>query len=371
MDYPQCIDMRQKRQGRAIAASWLAVVSATLAGPAIAESSGVAATTAWSLFGRTSEIGMVGTSEKLDDQDVGVAAAASPAHWRTVDGIVLPRVSFAFDDWLDFAQSGDASGTFDPATGTLTLDLTLEATDKGGGHATLHVALTTEQTNGVDPDDGTPVCLGDLSDPPVCSGTRRDPVTGNFRLVAITPIPANSGTFFDRELVFLQLNGRIPPTDGDGDGRQDFVDNCPSTSNPGQQDIDADGLGDVCDACTDKDKDGHGSPGDASCVRGAAADCNDTDDTVYPGAPEYCDGQDDDCDLAFDEATCLDFDVNGDGLVDGAELSWLGRAFGLCSPNPAGEWWSAIDVDPDGCVDGDDLDYLKIAWSCSPGLICP
>lgn len=36
--------------------------------------------------------------------------------------------------------------------------------------------------------------------------------------------------------------------DQDGDGVLDAVDNCPSVSNPGQADCDADGLGDVCDS---------------------------------------------------------------------------------------------------------------------------
>ena len=31
------------------------------------------------------------------------------------------------------------------------------------------------------------------------------------------------------------------------------------------------------------------------------SDCNDADSTAYPGADEYCDGQDDDCDGDVDE----------------------------------------------------------------------
>jgi len=55
---------------------------------------------------------------------------------------------------------------------------------------------------------------------------------------------------------------------------------------------------------------------------------------------------------------CQTFDASGDGRIDGVELAWLGRAFGLVSVDPAAEWWGDIDLDRDGAVDGNDLSIL-------------
>ena len=66
-------------------------------------------------------------------------------------------------------------------------------------------------------------------------GTRRDFGTGAFRLVAIAQIPPASGTFVDGELFLLELDGIIAPIDGDGDGPEDFLDNCPYDANPLQE----------------------------------------------------------------------------------------------------------------------------------------
>jgi hypothetical protein len=73
-------------------------------------------------------------------------------------------------------------------------------------------------------------------------------LTFGFFLVAGLPLAATAG-----------------PTpggpDGDGDTVEDAFDNCSAVSNPGQEDADHDGCGDVCDPAISCDCDGNGNVG--------------------------------------------------------------------------------------------------------------
>ncbi|MGD8375349.1 MAG: FG-GAP-like repeat-containing protein [Acidobacteriota bacterium] len=116
--------------------------------------------------------------------------------------------------------------------------------------------------------------------------------------------------------------------------------------------------------CRDEDGDGYGSPATFLCPHGMLEDCDDLEETVHPGAPDICDGLDNNCDGGVDAVICTGFDANADGRIDGIELAWIGRAFGEESATPDLEWWFAVDYNEDGRIDGDDLALLGTVWFC-------
>lgn len=215
------------------------------------------------------------------------------------------------------------------------------------------------------------------------------------------PSPACSAVFsFVTGLLLAACadKGAPDPVDEDGDG---FV--ASEDCNDNDADIAPDvpercnGIDDDCDGeideapvdgqtlYTDADGDGAGDPTDSvqACAasQGLSADrtdCDDTDNTVYLGAPEVCDGVDNDCDNKTDDddpdldvSTQVEVFEDGDGdghgdpdaslLVCSLPAGYAATA-GDCddvradvSPD-ATEVCDDVDNDCDGRVDDDDDD---------------
>jgi subtilisin family serine protease len=116
------------------------------------------------------------------------------------------------------------------------------------------------------------------------------------------------------------------PSDLDGDGVPDNLDNCPNTYNPNQIDSDADSVGDACDNCpNDPNKVEPGICGcgvaDTDTDGDGTLDCNDNcPNDSGKTEPGICGcgiaDKDSDGDGTID---CVDTDDDNDGLPDGEE----------------------------------------------------
>ncbi|MCP4868921.1 MAG: hypothetical protein GY898_09395 [Proteobacteria bacterium] len=111
-------------------------------------------------------------------------------------------------------------------------------------------------------------------------------------------------------------------------------------------------------ACPDggEDKDGDGFPEEL--------DCNDLNDTVNPGTPELCDGEDNDCDGEIDEDVTegdtpgyLDADGDGDGFGDSDSEEFF------CGELPDG-----YVLTPGDCDDGDPAVNPDAVEDCTDGI---
>jgi hypothetical protein len=174
-------------------------------------------------------------------------------------------------------------------------------------------------------------------------------------------------------LLWLSPVHAFDVSDVDGDGYADDVDNCPTVSNPGQENNDGDIEGDACDF--DDDDDGVADDDDDFPFDELVWLTGDLDGDGLIASEETSAGTDPnnpDCDLdELDDGTevglgtdPLDDDTDGDGVPDGVEVAGHmdplspdtdsdGRSdfdeVNVCDTDPIDP-----DTDDDGILDGSD-----------------
>ncbi|MCA9552247.1 MAG: putative metal-binding motif-containing protein [Myxococcales bacterium] len=202
---------------------------------------------------------------------------------------------------------------------------------------------------------GFPLCTATI---PTGSSTLRVEVAGRSD-IDIFGLDIQADASLRGNLTNVTLTRCSPIVDADGDGVTNVTDcnDLDASTFPGAPEL-CDGRDNDCDASidegffTDADGDGFGVPGTPNCAMAVSTsgDCDDTLAAVNPAATEVCgDGRDNDCDGATDDFGPDPLwyrDADGDGFGDAATTS---RA---CA-QPAGFVANAADCDDGDATLGD------------------
>jgi MYXO-CTERM domain-containing protein len=157
-------------------------------------------------------------------------------------------------------------------------------------------------------------------------------------------------------------DGADQPGDADGDGSDSLA--CGGEDCDDDNDDNFPGNPELCDGL---DQDCSGTPDDAPDLDGDGqgpcdGDCDDTDPAAWQGAPELCDEIDNNCDGEIDEGFVLDSDLDGfvDAACGGPDCDDTSETI---APGAEEDCSDGLDNNCDGLVDDDEA-------QCQQGCGC-
>ena len=159
--------------------------------------------------------------------------------------------------------------------------------------------------------------------------------------------PANGSTISELSNSYpMNILSGLDESDDDGDTffECNDCDDTDATINPGAPEVCGNAIDEDCDGLA-----GTGVDSDLDGMDDCSGDCDDTDPTVYTGAPELCDGLDNDCNGL---ALATEVDLDGDGSLACADCDDTDP---LLFPGQT-EACNGADDDCDGVVPADELD---------------
>ena len=290
----------------------------------------------WYFDGDADGYGLDGSTAEACFQPSGYAAVGGDCY--DGDSAINPAATETCNGTDDDCD-GLLDDADDSATGTSTWYLDYDADGYGATTITTTAcdAPSHYVSDSTDCDDldasaypgGTEICDGADND---CDGSVDEPDATDATTWYADADADGWGDSGSSTVACTQPSGHVSDATDCDDG--DAAVNPGATELCNGADDDCDGTADegtAVDASTwytDADGDGYGDPtsGSTSCAAPAghvadATDCDDADGAVHPGADEFCNGTDDDCDGDVDEAGALDAttwydDDDGDGYGD-------------------------------------------------------
>jgi hypothetical protein len=146
------------------------------------------------VISEVSSIRMLGAAAMFYPQELGVIGSDMGGAMNLAQAFQFPQVPLAFGESMLFSQVGPSVGAYDPATGSVTIQVPVQAMDTDGDAAPLTLNLTT----------GTVVARNESGKLVQLSGSPRAEA-GALRLVAIERIPVGFKNGAEEHLVVLEI----------------------------------------------------------------------------------------------------------------------------------------------------------------------